>query len=72
MAALLYVGLLIFVVGGLGTLIAAFKTGILWGFGCLFIAPVSLLFLLFHWDVAKNPFLLQVAGIVLMLLGTSA
>ena len=69
MVVLLYLGIILVVVGGLGTLIAAFKTGLLWGLGCLFIAPVSLFFLLFHWDVAKNPFFLQVIGVVLIFLG---
>ncbi len=44
MEVLLYIGLGIFIIGGIGTLIAAFKTSILWGIGCLLIAPVSLLF----------------------------
>lgn len=57
------------VIGGIGTLIAAFSTSVWWGLGCLLISPVSLVFLILHWDVAKNPFFLQVAGLVLMLLG---
>lgn len=57
------------VIGGIGTLIAAFSTGIWWGLGCLLISPVSLVFLILHWDVAKNPFFLQVVGLVAMLLG---
>lgn len=56
-------------IGGIGTLIAAFSTSVWWGLGCLLISPVSLVFLILHWDVAKNPFFLQVAGLVLMLLG---
>lgn len=44
MEVLVYLGLLVFIIGGIGTLIAAFKTSILWGLGCLLIAPVSLLF----------------------------
>lgn len=57
------------VIGGIGTLIAAFSTSVWWGLGCLLLSPVSLVFLILHWDVAKNPFFLQVAGLVLMLLG---
>jgi len=63
MEALLYVGLGILIIGGIGTLIAAFKTSILWGVGCLLIGPVSLLFLIMHWDNAKNPFFLQLIGL---------
>lgn len=71
MEALLYVGLGIFIIGGVGTLIAAFKTSILWGIGCLLIAPVSLLFLIMHWDNAKNPFFLQLIGFGIMFFGSS-
>lgn len=71
MAALAYIGIVIFIIGGIGTLIASFKTGILWGLGCLFIAPVSLIFLILHWDVAKNPFFLQLIGIALAYIGSS-
>ena len=71
MEALVYLGLGVFIIGGIGTLIAAFKTSILWGLGCLFIAPVSLIFLVLHWDVAKNPFFLQLAGIAMAFLGSN-
>ena len=71
MAALAYIGIAIFIIGGIGTLIASFKTSILWGLGCLFIAPVSLIFLILHWDVAKNPFFLQLIGIALIFIGSS-
>lgn len=69
MEALAYLGVIVFIIGGIGTLIAAFKTSILWGLGCLFIAPVSLIFLVLHWDVAKNPFFLQLIGLVLVFAG---
>jgi len=68
---LTYLGLAVFIIGGIGTLIASFKTSILWGLGCLFIAPVSLIFLVLHWDVAKNPFFLQLFGIALVFIGSS-
>ncbi|WP_415036623.1 hypothetical protein [Azonexus sp.] len=69
MGLVVYIGLAVFVIGGIGTLIAAFKTSLLWGFACLFIAPVSLIFLLMHWGLAKNPFFLQLAGIALIFFG---
>lgn len=72
MAILAYIGIIVFVIGGIGTLIAAFKTSLLWGLGCLFIAPVSLVFLILHWDVAKNPFFLQLAGFAILVVGSSA
>jgi len=66
---LVVLGFLIAVVGGIGTLIAAFKTSVWWGVGCLLIAPVSLFFLIMNWNVAKNPFFLQLVGVGIMLLG---
>lgn len=72
MEVLLYIGLGIFIIGGIGTLIAAFKTSILWGIGCLLIAPVSLLFLIMHWSSAKNPFFLQLIGFGIMFIGSNA
>lgn len=72
MEAFVYLGLFVFIIGGIGTLIAAFKTSILWGLGCLLIAPVSLLFLVTNWSVAKNPFFLQLVGVGIMLLGSYA
>lgn len=63
METLFYIGIIVFVIGGIGTLIAAFKTSILWGLGTLLVAPISLLFLIMHWDDAKNPFFLQLAGL---------
>ncbi|TXJ09494.1 MAG: hypothetical protein E6Q25_03115 [Acinetobacter sp.] len=65
---LMYVGLLIAVIGGIGSLIAAFKTHILWGIACLLFAPASLVFLVLHWSVAKNPFFLTLLGVVIMFL----
>lgn len=62
MMTLSVLGFLLVVLGGIGTLIAAFRTSVWWGLGCLLIAPVSLVFLIVHWNVAKNPFFVQLAG----------
>ena len=67
---LIYIGLAVFIIGGLGLLIAAFKESILWGLGCLLLAPISLVFLILHWDKAKNPFLLQLVGVAIIFLGS--
>ena len=71
MIAIGYIGIVLFVLGAIGTLIASFKTSILWGLGCLLLAPVSLLFLVLHWDVAKNPFFLQLIGLATIFAGSS-
>ncbi|MBR9828174.1 MAG: hypothetical protein GYB41_05980 [Oceanospirillales bacterium] len=62
------VGILIIIIGGIGFLIAAFRTNIIWGLACLIISPVSILYLVLHWPEAKNPFFLQLAGITVLLL----
>ena len=64
-----YIGLAIFIIGGIGTLVAAFRVSFWWFLGCLVFSPISLLFLILHWQDAKNPFFLQILGFVLILLG---
>ncbi len=70
MEALSIIGLVLFIVGGLGLLIAAFKTHILWGVGIIVLAPAAIFFVILHWGVAKNPFLLQLLGFVILLIGS--
>lgn len=62
----LYVGFGIFVIGGIGLLIAAFRTSILWGLAVFFITPVAIIYLIVHWQDAKGPFKIQVFGFVIM------
>lgn len=61
-----YIGLGIFVIGGIGFLIAAFRTSILWGLAVLFIAPVAIIYLILHWQDAKGPFKIQVFGFLII------
>ena len=61
-----YVGLGIFVIGGIGLLIASFRTSILWGLAVLFIAPAAIIYLILHWQDAKGPFKIQVFGFLIM------
>jgi len=71
-AIAILLGLIIFLVGGITYLIAAFRAGILWGLGCLFLPPVSLIFLFVHWKTAKKPFLTQLLGWGIILFFTFA
>lgn len=71
MEALSIIGLIIFIVGGLGLLITAFKANILWGVGVIVFAPAVLVFTILHWSEAKNPFLLQLFGFVIIFFSTS-
>ena len=52
-------------------LIAAFRVSALWFLLCLFISPVALVFVILHWDVARNPFLLQLVGFGLIFAGAA-
>jgi uncharacterized membrane protein len=63
------VGLIIAVVGAILFLVAAFRESVLWGIGCLLIGPVSLIFLILHWDDAKRPFGIELLGIALAFVG---
>lgn len=65
------IAVLIILVGGILFLIESFKESIIWGLACLFISPVALAFTVLHWDVAKKPFLMQLIGLGLLLMGTS-
>lgn len=67
--ALVFLGLLIFLIGGFWFLIAAFRVSIWWGLACLFIPIVQIFFLIVHWRVAKSPFLLQVVAFIIILVG---
>jgi len=67
---LIYLGLIVVIIGSIGFLIAAFKNSILWGFGCLLLPPISIIFLILHWHEAKNPFFLQLIGIAMMFAGS--
>jgi len=60
-------GLIIFIIGGIGFLIATFKTSPLWGVGCIFIYPIQIIYLFAHWDSARKPFFIQLLGGFVML-----
>lgn len=65
MNSLIYIGIGITIIGGIGILIAAFKQSMWWGLGCFFFTPLTLVFVVRHWPEAKNPFLLQLAGVAI-------
>lgn len=71
MPALALLGVIMAIAGGIGLLIAAFKTSLLWGIGSFLFTPVALVFVLLHWDVARNPFLLALGGLALSFIAYS-
>ena len=68
-ALIILLGIIIFAIGGLLFLVAAFRESIWWGLACLFIPIVSLFFLIVHWPEAKKPFFIQLFGFAVLILG---
>lgn len=67
--ALMVIGWLFILVGGIMFLIAGFRESIVWGLAMLFLGGAAqLVFLFMHWEEAKRPFLLQVLGMVLFII----
>ena len=66
---LMILGGIVGVVGGIWLLVEAFKTSVWWGLGCLLIQFVSLIFVIVHFDVAKKPFFISLAGTAIMIVG---
>lgn len=69
MEILLFIGLAIVFIGSIGFLIAAFKESVWWLIGCIILSPIAFVFLLLHWQKAKNPFFLQLIGIAVIVTG---
>lgn len=65
-----FVGAIVCVVSGIWLLILAFRESILWGLGSLIIPLVGLFFVILHWDVAKKPFLYNLLGVAIILIGS--
>jgi len=66
---LLILGLVVGCVGGIWLLVKGFQESALWGLGMLFVPLVSLFFVITHWEDAKKPFLYNVGGCVVMIIG---
>jgi polyferredoxin len=67
--SLIFLGFVIFIIGGFWFLIAAFRESVLWGLACLFIPIVQLFFLIVHWPEARRPFFLQLLAFVMIIVG---
>jgi uncharacterized membrane protein len=72
MSAFLFPGYILAVVGGLWLLVVIFQTSVLWGILSLVVPFVSLFFVITNWDETKRPFLIQLAGVILILLGANS
>jgi len=67
--ALIILGLISSAIAGIFFLLAAFRVGVLWGLAVFFLPFAGLLFLLFHWEEAKVPFLWNLGSLAVVFLG---
>jgi hypothetical protein len=67
--SIIALGLLICLVGGIWFIVVAFQRHILWGIAVLVVPLANLVFLLVAWAEAKKPFLINLAGTLLLLVG---
>ena len=63
------IGWLTAAVGGIWILVLAFQKSVVWGLGCFFVPFVVIIFAIQNWGEAKRPFLIQIGGIALAMLG---
>lgn len=66
MLALIGVLGIIGLVSFIWVVVIAFKEHILWGFGCLFVPLVIIIFGIIHWDKVKKPFLVYIIVSIIM------
>lgn len=60
---LIWLGYVLCFAGGLWIVVLAFRKGILWGVGCLFVPILQLIYVALYWKQAKAAFFLQVTGL---------
>jgi len=63
------VGGVLLLVGCILFIINAFKVSVVWGLGVILLAPVGLVFLFKNWRENRTSFLLQIAGLLLVVVG---
>ncbi|GEM_PF-4050580 len=66
---LVFLGLIFYIVGAIGFLIAEFKESVLWGLFGPFTQIGNLIFAVVHYDKCKKSLGYMLLGIVLMILG---
>ena len=60
--ALMGLGGIVGLVGGIWLLVIAFKEHVGWGLACIFIPGAALVFAIMKWKLAKTAFLIALAG----------
>ena len=67
--ALMLMGGLLVLIGGIIIAIAAFQESFVWGLGVVVFPPAMLVYVFSHWEDTKKAFALVVAGAVLIIAG---
>ncbi len=68
--ALLVLGGIVALIGLIWLLVAAFQESVLWGLGSLLVPFVALIFVIMHWDKGGKPFLVNLGGVALVVVGS--
>ncbi len=68
-AVLVLVGGVLLLIGCIMFIINAFKVSVVWGLGVILLAPIGLVFLFKNWRENRTSFLVQLAGLVLVVVG---
>ncbi|MEQ1858937.1 MAG: hypothetical protein ABMA13_03275 [Chthoniobacteraceae bacterium] len=66
---LIALGAITAAVGGIMLLIAAFRESVLWGLAYLLLPLAGLVFIVMHWDKSRRGFLLNLAGVCVVIAG---
>ena len=59
------VGVLLAVIGNLWIVVLAFRTGLLWGLGCLFVPLVGLVYCALNFRETWKPLVLAIIGLAM-------
>ncbi|EHN70626.1 hypothetical protein GNP81_08030 [Aliivibrio fischeri] len=66
-----WLGVVVFLVGGALLVLEAFSQSIVWGLLCIIFNPIAIVFCSMHWKDAKYPFAIQSIGLFITLLSLS-
>jgi hypothetical protein len=57
-------------IGAVWFIVTVFREDVVWGIICLIVPIAGLAFVVKHWDEAKRPFLIKIAGLAMIFLGS--
>ena len=59
------IGALLAIIGDLWIVVSGFRTGLLWGLGCLFVPPVGLVFCALNFRETWKPLVVAIIGLAM-------